>query len=125
MSDLPLFKLPLSRVRVIPRVTKITYNGQTVCETSGMKKFEPQNFGANIFFVDEKVAISRQLNELLLPNQKEFENENRRRQGSNLRGMNPMDFKSIALTTRPLCQSRHKDGFSKYIITPVLEIRER
>ena len=102
------------RVRVIPRVTKITYDGQTVCETSGMKKFEPQNFGANIFFVDEKVAISRQLNELLLPNQKEFENENRRRQGSNLRGMNPMDFKSIALTTRPLRRYWPHKAFSVY-----------
>ena len=27
----------------------------------------------------------------------------RHRQGSNLRGINPMDFKSIALTTRPRC----------------------
>ena len=34
-------------------------------------------------------------------NRKRMKNEIRNRQGSNLRGQSPLDFKSNALTTRP------------------------
>ena len=46
----------------------------------------------------------------------------RSRQDANLRGENPMDFKSIALTTRPRLPSQHDEKQKQWIYNSLYKI---